>query len=131
MVDLELTGQKAIFRDSEQKAKTGSEELNLLSAGRFDILLRVVIAITAAILLLVPVFVLFRLQPISRGEPERKSNYQILIIFSFALAFSASFSMSTEARRQAIFMATAAYTAILVLFLLVFLATQQISWCRA
>ncbi|KAK0509127.1 hypothetical protein JMJ35_008498 [Cladonia borealis] len=120
----------AVFRGSEQKAKTGSEELNLLSADRVDILLRFVIATIAAILLLVPVLVLFRLQPTSREDFERKSNYQILTIFGFALAFSASCSMSTKARRQVFFIATAAYSAILVLFLLVFLEIQRISWCR-
>ncbi len=117
MVDIELTGRKAIFRNSEQKAKTGSEELNLLSADRFDILLRIVITIIAAVLLLVPVFVLFRLQPTSREEFERKSNYQIITIFVFTLAFSASCSIFTKARRQEVFTATAAYSAVLVVFL--------------
>lgn len=117
MVDIELTGRKAIFRSFEQKVKTGSEELNLLSADRFDILLRIVITIIAAILLLVPVFVLFRLQPTSREEFERKSNYQILTIFIFTLAFSASCSIFTKARRHEVFTATAAYSAVLVVFL--------------
>ena len=117
MVDIELTGRKAIFRSFEQEAKTGSEELNLLSADRFDILLRIVITIIAAILLLVPVFVLFRLQPTSREEFERKSNYQILTIFIFTLGFSASCSIFTKARRHEVFTATAAYSAVLVVFL--------------
>ena len=117
MVDLELTARKAIFRSSEQEAKTGSEELNLLSADRFDILLRIVITVIAAIILLVPVFVLFRLQPTSREEFERKSNYQILTIFVSTLAFSASCSIFTKARRQEVFTATAAYSAVLVVFL--------------
>ena len=117
MVNIKLTGRKAIFRSSEQKAKTGSEELNLLSADRLDILLRIVITIIAAVLLLIPVFVLFRLTPTSREEFERKSNYQILTIFVFTLAFSASCSIFTQARRQEVFTATAAYSAVLVVFL--------------
>ena len=129
-VHIELTSQKAVFRGSEQKTKTGSEVLNLLSANRFDVLLRFVIATIAAILLLVPVFVLFKLQPASREDFERKSICQILTIFGFAFAFSASCSMSTNARRQVIFIATAAYSATLVLFLLVILEVQRISWCR-
>ena len=107
----------AIFRSAEQKVKTGSEEMNLVSADRFDILLRVIVTITAAILLLVPVFVLFRLQPTSRKENERMNNYQILTIFVFTLAFSASCSIFTNARRQEVFTATAAYAAVLVVFL--------------
>lgn len=91
--------------------------MNLLSADRFDILIRIVITIIAAVLLLVPVFVLFRLQPTSGDEFERKSNYQILTIFCFTLAFSASCSIFTKARRQEVFAATAAYSAVLVVFL--------------
>ena len=127
---IELTSQKAFFQNSEQKAKTGNEELNLLSADQLDILLRIVIAMIAAMLLLVPGFVLFRLQPTSREEYERKSNYQILTIFVFTLAFSTSCSMSTKARGQVIFIATAAYSAVLAMFSLLFLAIQQISWSR-
>ena len=117
MVDIELTRRQAIFRGSEQKVKTGSEELNLLSADRFDILFRIVVTIIAAILLPVPVFVLFRLQPTSREDFERKSNYQILTIFVFTLTFSAFYSISTKGRRQEVFAATAAYSAVLVVFL--------------
>ena len=71
----------------------------------------------AAFLLLVPRFVLFRLQPTSREEFERKTNYQIFTIFVFTLAFSACCSMSTKVPRQVIFIATAAYSAVLVVLL--------------
>lgn len=108
---------QAIFSSSEQEFKTGDEELNLLSSNRFDILLRVVLTIIAAVLLLIPVYILFRLQPTSQAEFRRKSNYQILTVFLFTLAFSASCSIFTRARRQEVFTATAAYSAVLVVFL--------------
>jgi len=95
----------------------GNEELNLLSAYRFDILLRFVLTLVAAILLLAPVAVLFRLQPTSREDFQRKSNFQILTVFLFTLAFSASCSIFTKARRSEVFTATAAYSAVLVVFL--------------
>ena len=107
-----------MFRGSEQKAKTGSEELNLLSADRFDILLRIVITIIAAVLFLVPVFVLFKLQPTSRDEFERENNYQILAIFVLTLAFSVPCSIFIKARSKEVFIVTAAYSAVLVVFLL-------------
>jgi len=65
----------------------------------------------------VPVYVLFRLQPTSQAEFERKSNYQILTVFLFILAFAASCSIFTQAKRQEVFAATAAYSAVLVVFL--------------
>jgi len=109
--------RQAIFSSKEQKRKTGDEELYLYSASRLDILLRVVLTVIAALLLLVPVFVLFRLQPTSKEEFRRKSDYQILTVFFFTLAFSASCSIFTKAKRQDVFTATAAYSAVLVVFL--------------
>ena len=84
---------------------------------RLDNVLRAVITVLAAILLVVPVIVLFRLQPINKSEIERKSHYQILTIFIFTLLFSASCSIFTQATKQEVFTATAAYSAVLVVFL--------------
>ena len=75
------------------------------------------ITVIAAVLLLVPVFVLFKLQPTNKSEFERKSNYQIVTVFAFTLVFSASCSFFTQASRQEVFAATAAYSAVLVVFL--------------
>lgn len=75
------------------------------------------ITLIAAILLLVPVFVLFKLQPTNKSEIERKSNYQIVTVFAFTLFFSACCSIFTQASRQEVFAATAAYSAVLVVFL--------------
>jgi len=61
--------------------------------------------------------VLFRLQPTSQADFERKSNYQILTVFLFTMAFSASCSIFTQAKRLEVFAATAAYSAVLVVFL--------------
>ena len=109
--------EQALFRNYEQKAKTGNEDLQLLSAERLDIFLHIVLTIIATALLLVPVFILFRLQPSSQAEIHRKSNYQLITIFVFTLIFSASCSIFTKARRQEVLTATAAYCAVLVVFL--------------
>ncbi|KAM0797866.1 hypothetical protein BDR22DRAFT_427517 [Usnea florida] len=107
-----------LFRSAEQKLKTGNEEgLRLLSADRLDILLHIVLTIIATVLLLVPVFTLFRLQPTCRADIRRKSNYQLLTVFIFTLIFSASCCIFTNARRQEVLTATAAYCAVLVVFL--------------
>lgn len=106
-----------VFRSHEQKLKTGNEDLQLLSTERLDIFLRIVLTIIATVLLLAPVFTLFRLQPTTQAEFHSKSNYQILTVFVFTLVFSASCSIFTKAKRQEVFTATAAYCAVLVVFL--------------
>lgn len=111
------TATRTLFRTHEQKIKTGDEALHLVSLDRLDNILRAVITILAAILLLVPVFVLFKLQPTNVSEVERKGNYQILTVFIFTLLFSASCSIFTQAKKQEVFTATAAYSAVLVVFL--------------
>ena len=109
--------EQKLFRTHEQKIKTGDEALHMVSLDRLDNVLRAVITLLAAILLLVPVFILFKLQPIDKSEIQQKSNYQILTIFIFTLLFSASCSIFTQAKKQEVFTATAAYSAVLVVFL--------------
>ena len=82
-----------------------------------DILLRVLAIITGAVSLALPAFVLLRLQPTSKEEFERKSNYQILTIFAFVVAFGSSYSIFAKARTPEVLTATAAYSAVLVIFL--------------
>ncbi|KAL8919010.1 MAG: hypothetical protein Q9172_005165 [Xanthocarpia lactea] len=106
-----------VFRTKEQKIVTGHENVSLFDPHRLDILLRVVLTILAAILLLVPVLILFTLQPTNADEVRRKGKYQVLTIFLFTMIFSASCSVFTKARRQEVFTATAAYCAVLVVFL--------------
>ncbi|KAG8533705.1 uncharacterized protein KY384_001446 [Bacidia gigantensis] len=59
---------KFIFRSKEQALQTGDEELQLVDSRRLDILLRLVLTILASTLLLVPVFILFELQPSHTSE---------------------------------------------------------------
>lgn len=91
--------------------------MTLLSAARLDILLRAAITVCASIALLTPIFILFGLQPRRRTDVERNTYCQILIIFVFTLGFSALCSIFTKAKRQEVFAATAAYAAVLVVFL--------------
>ena len=109
---------KKIFRTEEQKIKTGTDPtLNLVSPTRFDVLLRAILTLLAAVLLLVPVLILFELQPENASQVKSRSKYQVLTIFLFTLIASASCSIFTKARKQEVFTATAAYCAVLVVFL--------------
>lgn len=95
----------------------GKEVVHLTSPTRRDVLLRIVLTLLAIILLLAPVFILLELQRSIPGETRRKSNYQIIVISLFTLVFSATATILTRARRQEVFTATAAYSAVLVIFL--------------
>ncbi|KAL2042159.1 hypothetical protein N7G274_005347 [Stereocaulon virgatum] len=108
---------RAIFRTEEQRNKSGDERLQLLSADRLDILVRIVLTLVAAVLLLIPVAVLFRLMPTSPEDFQLRTNLQMATVFLFTLVFSLSCSIFTKARRQEVFAATAAYSAVLVVFL--------------
>ena len=109
--------EQKLFRTQEQKIKTGDEALYLVSLERLDNVLRTVVTISAAVLLLVPVYVLLKLKPTEMSQIERNSNYQILTIFISTMIFSASCSIFTQANRRDVFSATAAYSAVLVVFL--------------
>ena len=109
---------QAIFRTREQRVKTGDQtSLSLISPERLDILLRVVLTILAVLIMLVPILILFELQPSDPSQTKPRARYQLLTVFVFTLVFSASCSIFTKARRQEVFGATAAYCAVLVVFL--------------
>ena len=109
---------KAHFRTKEQKIKTGTQPyLSLVSPARFDALLRAILTIFAAASLLIPVLIMFELQPENQSQAKSRSKYQVLTIFLFTMAASAFCSIFTKARKQEVFTATAAYCAVLVVFL--------------
>lgn len=107
----------AIFRTPEQNTKTGSKTVDLVSPGRLDSLLRAILTVLAASLLLFPVLILFELQTEDPSKAKSRSRLQILVVFLFTLAFSTCCSLFTKARKQEVFTATAAYSAVLVVFL--------------
>jgi len=91
--------------------------LNLVSPERLDILLKAFLTILASLLLLAPVSILFMLQPAQPSQVRARSRSQIGVVFLFTLVFSICCSAFTKARKQEIFTATAAYSAVLVVFL--------------
>ena len=107
-----------IFSNKELRIRSANEPyLYLVSPHRIDILLRTFLTIFASILLLIPVLILVKLQPHDQSELERQGNYQLLTVFIFTLVFSFCCSIFTKAKRQEVFSATAAYAAVLVIFL--------------
>ena len=98
--------------------KTGNmPHFNLVSPDRFDMLLRGILTVMAAGLIVVPTYFLFILQPEDRSQVKSRAGSQMGLIFACTLAFSACCSIFTKARKQEVFTATAAYSAVLVVFL--------------
>lgn len=109
---------QALFRTREQKTQTGSEAgFHLISQHRLDVFIRIIVIIVSSVLLLIPVFILFSLSPNTQADAQHQGNLQILTIFIFTIVFSGSCSIFTQAKRQEVFAATAAYCAVLVVFL--------------
>ena len=107
-----------IFRSRAQHEQSGhNPAIRLISARRLDIFLRIVLTIIAVVLLLAPVIILVQLQPNEPSQVTRRNWLQIMTIFLFTLVFSGSCSIVTRAKRQEVFTATAAYCAVLVVFL--------------
>ncbi|KAL8816851.1 MAG: hypothetical protein Q9191_008253 [Dirinaria sp. TL-2023a] len=108
----------AVFQNREEKIITGDmPDLYLLSPYRLDVLLRALSTIMATALLLLPIFILYRFQPMYEPELKSRGKIQFLTIIAFTLAFSTAVSVFTRAKRQEVFAATAAYCAVLVVFL--------------
>lgn len=68
-------------------------------------------------LLLVPVLMLFELQPMKVSQVRHESRYQIATMFVATLVFSTSCSIFTKAGRQEVYVAPTAYCAMLVVFM--------------
>lgn len=91
--------------------------MNLVSPKRFDVLLKAILTLIASVLLLAPVFILFEIQPTKPSQVKDRSRSQMIVVLLFTLAFSACCTIFTKARKQEVFTATAAYSAVLVVFL--------------
>ncbi len=117
-IEYTSNSSQKIFRSQPQHEQSGhNSAIRLLSPRRLDIFLRTILTIIAAVLLLAPVIILVQLQPNEPSQVARKNWLQTMTIFLFTLVFSGSCSMFTRATRQEVFTATAAYCAVLVVFL--------------
>ncbi|KAF2653324.1 hypothetical protein K491DRAFT_603067, partial [Lophiostoma macrostomum CBS 122681] len=99
----------SLFVTKRDRTSTEDNDVRLYSKQRIDMFSRVVITMLAVILLMAPVIALF--------STSEKGWLKILIIFLFTMAFSMALSLCTKAKRQEVFAATAAYCAVLVVFL--------------
>jgi hypothetical protein len=91
-----------MFMSPDQRNKTDNPYIHYYDKDRISTLVRLIITVGAAVILIVPVFVLFGLTNATPGM------IKVLIVFLFTLVFAAALAVSTQAKRQEIFAATAA-----------------------
>ncbi|KAF2257626.1 hypothetical protein CC78DRAFT_600228 [Lojkania enalia] len=110
---------RRLFISRRDRSSTKDKLVRLYSKRRIDIFSRLVITILAVILLMAPVIALF--------SAQESGGIKIMIIFLFTMAFSVALSIFTKAKRHEVFAATAAYCAVLVVFLGNFETPMQLS----
>ncbi|KAF2732830.1 hypothetical protein EJ04DRAFT_440336 [Polyplosphaeria fusca] len=117
------------FRTKELREKTGDQYVAFYSSERIDKLINVLITFVIFVLLVIPVLTMYHLTSTPSGTLEEgkggdaagassKDTFNAVgVLIVFTLLFSAAMSLLTKAARHELFAASAAYCAILVVFI--------------
>jgi len=100
---------RKVFSNAEDQGKTSDEQVRYYSEDRLGVFIKIFVAFTSSALLLIPIY-LFLTCTIS-------TKVMASITLVFALIFATAVTLCTNARRQDVFAATAAYCAVLVVFI--------------
>ncbi|KAF1813340.1 hypothetical protein P152DRAFT_395521 [Eremomyces bilateralis CBS 781.70] len=103
-----------IFCTRELREKTNDKHVNYYSASRVEKFVGIIITVIILILLVLPVVALYQMTSM-RKKSSTIDAVGVLIVFT--LLFSAAMSLLTKARRHELFAASAAYCAVLVVFI--------------
>lgn len=129
--------EQKYFRTPELRAKTTNNYISFYSSTRIDKLINILITFVIFILLVVPVVTMYQLtSTISHTSADstspanstlstsgatdtntRDTFNAVGVLIVFTLLFSAAMSLLTKAARHELFAASAAYCAILVVFI--------------
>lgn len=99
----------------EMRVKTTDANVHYYARSRVDIFVSLIITSIIFILLVLPVVAMYRLTTFGVGSRSTFKAIGVLVVFT--LLFSASMSLLTKARRHELFAASAAYCAVLVVFI--------------
>lgn len=111
------------FRTPELAAKTENTDISLYSATRIDKMVNIFITFVIFILLVIPIVTMYHLTSsidLDGNTPavtSRNTFNAVGVLIVFTLLFSAAMSVLTKAARHEMFAASAAYCAILVVFI--------------
>ncbi|KAF2824377.1 hypothetical protein CC86DRAFT_420901 [Ophiobolus disseminans] len=105
---------KKLFATKELREKTNDECIYYYSQSRIEKLVGLIITFIIFVLLVLPVVAMYKLTTVG----ERTSTFDAVgIMVVFTLLFSATMSFLTKAKRHELFAASAAYCAVLVVFI--------------
>ncbi|RYN59892.1 hypothetical protein AA0118_g461 [Alternaria tenuissima] len=103
-----------IFATKELREKTNDEHVHYYSQSRIEKLVGLFITLIIFILLVLPVVAMYKLTSVG----DRNSTFDAVgLLVVFTLLFSAAMSLLTKAKRHELFAASAAYCAVLVVFI--------------
>ena len=104
--------------------KSSNKRLYYYAPARVDKLVNIIITMIIFILLVLPVVAMYKLSTLS----QRASPFEAIgILIVFTLLFGMAMSGLTKATRQELFAASAAYCAVLVVFISNFSVQQVVS----
>lgn len=103
-----------IFRTSDQTRKTSAKEVYYYSPSRVSKLVNLFLTTVIFALLVAPILSMCRL---STQDSVRAMFATIGVLMVFTLLFAAAMSLLTKAKRHELFAASAAYCAVLVVFI--------------
>lgn len=89
----------------ETQAKTDDPQIHYFTRGRINALVTMIITCFILVVLVVPIWLLYRLA--STGGASAANPLSIAVLLSFTLLFSAVLSLFTKARRHEILAAAA------------------------
>ena len=104
-----------MFCDPELRKKTDDTDLVYYTRSRINKLVGIIITSIVFILLVLPVVAMYKLTAFGTNPQSIFSAIGVLIVFT--LLFSAAMSLITKAQRHELFAASAAYCAVLVVFI--------------
>ncbi|MCJ1401912.1 hypothetical protein MMC11_005129 [Xylographa trunciseda] len=97
------------FRSKAQKKRTSDDFIVYYDKSRLDFFIRLIMTIFSAILLMIPVFVLYAIEQ-STGFAKD------VVVLAFTLVFAVFLALLTKAKRHELFAATAGYVIVALLF---------------
>lgn len=109
-----LTISQKLFTTPELRKKTSEKSINYFSPSRVEKLVGLIITLIIFVLLVLPVFVMYHLTSIGTRDSTIDA---VGLLVVFTLLFSAAMSLLTKAKRHELFAASAAYCAVLVVFI--------------
>ncbi|KAI4681044.1 uncharacterized protein J4E88_005549 [Alternaria novae-zelandiae] len=106
--------QRKLFATEELRKKTSDKCIFYYSHSRIEKLVGLIITLIIFVLLVLPVVAMYKLTSVG----DRNSTFDAVgILVVFTLLFSAAMSLVTKAKRHELFGASAAYCAVLVVFI--------------